>query len=355
MTAPAFDTVIVPDFRSPDRVGRFEPQTLLFLASWMEHAGAARHWPVHVACIGEPPQSIRMLAEQCGALVSVHDSPDAGVGSFSNKLRAWDVDRQTDQLLYLDADMLCLGDPSGLAAFAGCAGGLPAGLPRVPEQYWRIIDDALQLPAPTQRMPCCFTSVGIPLVGTRYGSENEFGRAMWPLYNGGLFLVPFDAPLPDLWVRHWKRIEQLFPQDDPKWEDVVHCDMTALATALRTLEAEHGIALRTLPDEYNTRWMHMVGGAIDVADVRLFHAVNLFRQPVDTPQAIARGLARYDAALRARTRGWALRVARHRGALLRALRMWRRGSTQRVLLLTELNRLLDRYARPVIEPNAGPS
>src|SRR5690554_2295799 len=134
MADPAFDTVIVPDFRGDSRIGRFEPQTLFFLASWMEHAGEARRWPVHVACIGEPPRSVRWLAEQVGARVTVHDSLEDQLGRFGNKLRAWEVDRQTQQLLYLDADMLCVSSPAGLAEFVGYAGGSPAGLPRVPER-----------------------------------------------------------------------------------------------------------------------------------------------------------------------------------------------------------------------------
>jgi len=137
VTAPAFDTVIVPDFRSPQRIGRFEPQTLLFLASWMEHAGEARHWPVHLACIDQPPESVRALAEPCGATISVHESLEQELGRFSNKLRAWDVKLQTDQLLYLDADMLCLGPPIELANRAGSLAGAPAGLPRVPESHGR--------------------------------------------------------------------------------------------------------------------------------------------------------------------------------------------------------------------------
>ena len=48
------DVVTVPDF-SGQAARTFEARTLLFLASWMANAGKARSWPLHLACIGQPP------------------------------------------------------------------------------------------------------------------------------------------------------------------------------------------------------------------------------------------------------------------------------------------------------------
>ena len=68
------DVVTVPDFQGANPA-LFEARTLLFLGSWLENAGSAREWPLHLACIGEPPESVRRLAERCNAIVSGTSSP----------------------------------------------------------------------------------------------------------------------------------------------------------------------------------------------------------------------------------------------------------------------------------------
>ncbi len=68
----AFDVVTVPDFAGAN-AHIFEARALFFLASWMERAGAAKEFPVHLACIGEPPESVRWLAERAGASITVHE------------------------------------------------------------------------------------------------------------------------------------------------------------------------------------------------------------------------------------------------------------------------------------------
>lgn len=355
MAEPAFDTVIVPDFRDASRTGRFEPQTLLFLASWIEHAGEARHWPVHVACIGEPPVSVRRLAEKAGALVTVHESKEDQLGRFGNKICAWDVDARTSQLLYLDADMVCLSPPTALARFVGKAGGSPAGLPRVPEVYWRRIDAHLNLPEPAARMTSTFAEAGIPMTGKRYGSENVFARSMWPLYNGGLLFVPFAAPLPQLWIEHWSEIASLFERDDPMWVDVVLSDMTALATALRTLDHRGELDVVTLPYAFNTRWMQVVGGQADLAGASLFHAVNLFRRPISSADDLPVGLREYVAQLRQKSRQWVWRVAVRRGRFSAALAMHRRGAEAAAKLSGVLQRLAQTHVMPALAGNGSRS
>ncbi len=349
MSEPAFDTVIVPDFRDATRVGRFEPQTLFFLASWIEHAGDARDWPVHIACIGEPPTSVRRLAEQCGGRVSIHKSKEDQLGRFGNKLCAWDIDAQTSQLLYLDADMLCLSSPGALAQFIGRGGGCPAGLPRVPESYWVKIDQALGLPEPNSKMPSTFAAAGIPLGGKRYGSENAFAANMWPLYNGGLFFVPFDAPLPQLWIEHWNRISELFNRDDPLWVDVVLSDMTALATSLRQLQHDGNLDVITLPESFNGRWMQIVGGQVTLEIVSLFHAVNLFRNPIKDAASLYDGLDQYTHQLRQKSRLWARRVALRRGKLKTALSMLRRSRAAQATLSSTLRKLADKHVLPAMQ------
>ena len=80
----AFDVVIVPDFSGKAKT-TFEARTLYFLASWLECAGKSREFPLHLACIGEPPESVRALAKQCDARISLHAPMGEDVGVFANK------------------------------------------------------------------------------------------------------------------------------------------------------------------------------------------------------------------------------------------------------------------------------
>jgi len=62
---PILDVVTVPEFSGQAR-HRFEAQSLFFLASWIECSGRAAGFPLHLACIGQPPASVTKLAERLG-------------------------------------------------------------------------------------------------------------------------------------------------------------------------------------------------------------------------------------------------------------------------------------------------
>ncbi|MEO1129670.1 MAG: hypothetical protein AAFX05_08205 [Planctomycetota bacterium] len=351
MSTPLFDTAIVPDFSSPERTLRFEGQTLFFLASWHEHAGAARSWPVHLACVGEPPASIRALAEKVGARITVHGGHESKLGRLGNKLCAWDVETETDQLLFLDSDTLCFGDPSEiLRPYVGAAAGAPAGLPRVLWEQWERIDAALGLPEPKRRMVCAFTAAGIPLsVKERFAGKDEQGRAMWPLINGGLLFVPRNTPFDTLWVEHWDRIAEIFDESEPCWHDVVFCDMTAMATALRQLEHEGLFDFKELPPTMNCRWMQLVGGQVGLKDVSLYHAVNFFRKPTAGPDWLDAGIAAYETSMRKNVKNWS------QGALFKNFRpdiaaaMNLRAARIRPQILAEIQRLADVHVREAVQ------
>lgn len=136
--AKAFDVVVVPDFLGPLAL-RFEVQTVFFLASWMENAGRARAFPLHVASVGEPPRSVRRMAELCGASLSVHAPMGIERRGVANKLRAFEVRRQTDRALFLDTDVLVLSDISPLGELGDCISAAPDNRPLVPERYWKTI------------------------------------------------------------------------------------------------------------------------------------------------------------------------------------------------------------------------
>ncbi|MCG8604246.1 hypothetical protein MJD09_04500, partial [bacterium] len=62
----------MPDFR-PAKREVFEARTLYFLAAWIENAGLAKDFPLHLACIGRPPSTVRHLGDRCNASITVHE------------------------------------------------------------------------------------------------------------------------------------------------------------------------------------------------------------------------------------------------------------------------------------------
>ena len=89
MTEP-FDVVTVADF-SGKSAHVFEARSLLFLASWLGNAGQARDYPLHLVCIGEPPDNVCKLARKAGARLTVHEPLAIGQVKTANKLRGLEV------------------------------------------------------------------------------------------------------------------------------------------------------------------------------------------------------------------------------------------------------------------------
>ncbi len=217
-----FDVVIVPDF-----LGRsapvFEARTLFFLASWLENAGRAREFPLHLACIGEPPPAVRYLTSRCDAAISVHQPVEAG--SSLNKLRGLEIQGREERVLLLDVDIIVCGDFSRLGEIGHCIAASPAGKPRVPERYWERIYRALGLERPSERIACILGELNCPpLKVVDYPGQNSALHAMTPYYNSGVIFVPWEADLRRLWEEHLRTISALFSQEDPGWRAVTLSD-----------------------------------------------------------------------------------------------------------------------------------
>src|SRR4051812_1748261 len=121
---PQVDVVIVPDFRG-NSARIFEIRTLLFLGSWLEHTGGSRDWPVHVACIGKPPDSVVELARRCGARITQHDNLSTPRSRTLNKLRGLEITPRTEHLFLLDVDIIIQNDLSPLLDLRGSIAALP--------------------------------------------------------------------------------------------------------------------------------------------------------------------------------------------------------------------------------------
>jgi hypothetical protein len=321
--ASAFDIVVVPDFRG-ERIHVFEPRTLFFLASWMEHGGRTRDFPMHVACIGEPPSSVRWLAQRCGARVSVHSPLSVNRGESQNKLRGLEIRGRCPRMLLLDTDVLVLADFSELAELGDCVAAKARPGYRVPDRYWQIIYAALGLPVPIE-----------PTGLQRWGRE-----VMFPYYNSGVVFAPWACGLRPLWEEHMGRIAALFDEEAPHWPAVGQSDQAAFATTLQML-GQRGVRVVRLPEKFNEEISFEYGRGWRIAETVLFHAVGFFRGVEPGPRLVERGLRRY----RARIIRKALRHYWRRVSTRGRLRRLRRQLVPTLVDLHRLGRRLDRLHR----------
>jgi hypothetical protein len=276
MVMRGVDVVTVPDFQGSNRA-LFEARTLLFLGSWLENAGSSRDWPLHLACIGEPPESVRRLADRCDAIVSVHPPTAEGKAPTRNKLRGFAVEPRTDRLLLLDVDVLFLGDPSPILDLGQCLAIAPAGSHRVRREMWQQVYDALEMPLPEGRMLCVRAELADRLPERAWHGRRHL-EPMIRYYNSGVLLVPWSrAPgLLEHWEGYLDRLAELFPLADPAHRKIAVEDQVGLALALEGME-ETDLPLRRLPDPLHATWMHFMAGAVTLQDARIYHAVHLLR------------------------------------------------------------------------------
>jgi hypothetical protein len=271
MSAQAFDVVVVPDFSGPVS-RRFEIMTLLFLASWMEFGGRSRELPLHIACIGAPPESVRALADRCGAEITRH-APMLFDG-FANKLRGFEVNRKTDHLLLLDTDMLVLSDIRELPNDLGgdCIAAAPSlGPCRVGPERWKQIHRALDLPYPEGQV----TPLDLELDTFQCAKYRSRDRKQFPPhYNGGMVYAPWACELGDVWRDHMVRIFEMAP--DIRGPKKKVSNQPSLATAIHALRLQ-GVAFRRLPKEYHVVWQHIATGAVTSHETKLLHTVGFGR------------------------------------------------------------------------------
>jgi hypothetical protein len=277
------DVITVPDFTGP-AAARFELRTLLFLGSWMLHRGASQSWPVHLACIGAPPASVRRLAAAAGASVTVHESMPAPFPGTSNKLRGLEIKPTADRFLLVDTDAMFLRDLEPVAQAVGNGIGVgPVTQNHYTESQW-------------QRIYAC---VGVPYpgpVGTCWRARwdlNEHRRLspeimdrclrMPPYYNGGVIMAAWSLDLGSMWREHLRLILRDLTDArvgvGDQW--VRYSDQHGLATTVEALRLA-GVGVQTLPLPYQVRPPLLVAGVMAWPEVALFHYVNVFRSLADS-------------------------------------------------------------------------
>ena len=183
LRSPQVDVVTVVDFRS-SHTSRYEALVLLFMASWIQNAGLCRANPLHIAYLGEAPDSVIRMAQhvhaQLHCVAPMHWRTDHFVG---NKLRGLEVPTETDHILLLDTDLLFLSDFSEILNYRG---SLAAGLddhPKVSVDAWRQIYAGLNEPLPAARGSCMLAESRLPLTPrawARYQVPKQELRATLP-------------------------------------------------------------------------------------------------------------------------------------------------------------------------------
>jgi hypothetical protein len=333
------DVVVVPDFDGPRR-STFEAQALLFLASWIENAGAARRFPLHLACIGEPPDSVVHLADRANAQLSVHASLP-GDDRRMNKFRAADVKALTERLAYLDVDMVVLGDLSRLAEIPTDAiSAAPELHPKVAPDTWATLYHALDVPMPAHRIPSRLSELGLPLKYEHFEGEEAVLGAMVPWWNSGLFVTPWRFDLVGRWRRQMEVVCRLEGSDTPGWRHVSSNDQPLFAVVVHSLVAE-GARFERLPHGFNVLWQELHAGGVGLGDTAAFHATTAFRhiEPGQlTRESFETELERYGGRLARRSRRLLVRGLKKPSAprhLVRAFASVRR----RDRLLATLRRL----------------
>jgi len=291
-----FDVVIVPDFDGP-RAYDFELRTLFFLASWLDHAGSSKDFPLHVACIGPPPPSVVWMAERCGARISVHPPLLLLEKRYSNKIRGLEVDGTTPHLLLLDVDTLVFSDLAGLDRLGRCIAAAPAFQPQVPERDWDTIYDRLAIPPPDRRMDSIRGELDLPpILRPLYPRQHAERNGMVPYYNSGVLYLPWDSGIRPYWERRILDAASLFQPGDEAWYAVGQGDQVGLALALAAVTG-NGLPLRRLPESFHSQWMYLYRGTLPIDETKIYHATRFLVNVVHGSEDVPREILRYRNAL----------------------------------------------------------
>lgn len=266
-----FDVVTVPDFRSC-RVVDFETRTLFFLASWIECGAAVRGTPLHVACIGDPPPSVRRLAADASASVTVHQPLDVEGRGTSNKIRGLETNGRSDQVLLVDTDVLFLREPGVFGELGPGLAAAPAVAPRVPDRYWERVYGAFALAPPEERIESVRGALDCPIVKREmYPGQKDEVRYMRPYFGAGVVWAPRDRGLGPLWLDAIRRTVPLVAEGEAARASVTESDQVGLAVAIEMLR-RRGVPFRTLPPSHHAHWLHFYRRTASFAEARLFHA-----------------------------------------------------------------------------------
>jgi hypothetical protein len=278
----AIDVVVCPDFAGPLRQV-FETRTLLFLGSWLEHEGASRCWPLHLVCIGEPPESVRELAGRCGAAVSVRDGLPGLGNRIMNRLRGLEIESRTGRILMVDCDTIVLRDLAPVLELGECFAAKVGPRNPLPADLWQEIFDVAGVKMPPERVEPWVLGVADRL--PREGSRRTYREPMPPYFQAAVYLVPARSSLRANWERIQRTLSERYADRPGPYDRLWKKTQSSLSICVAILASE-GIPWRWLPDSLNVTHPMYASGDISYEETRIFHAGTIFRrghenQPLD--------------------------------------------------------------------------
>lgn len=272
--AEPFEIITVPDFSGRTRY-RFEARTILFLASWMENAGAARSLPLHIACVGEPPESVRRMADRAGAIVTVHEHLSLGGAQGANKLRGLDVEPRATRYLLVDTDVVFLGDVSTIGDLPDCISAAPAAIARVPMHLWKRLYAGMGLDFPEERMAMIHSEVDMPpFRREQFEHQDRDTASSPPYYNSGVVFALWEYDLRSLWAECMELGFRIVDRSEVGADGIVRSDQAGLALSIASLRKQ-GVEFRRLPDGMHARWRHIYGGTPTPDEMQILHTTGM--------------------------------------------------------------------------------
>ena len=266
------------------QAGELEIKALLLAASLKRHLRCAHELivavPTPAQTWGEISPTTRELLQQFGAsIVPIVNPIDPGY-PIGNKLACIDVPARARKIVFLDSDILCLGDPGFPACLRAPFAAKPADLRTfaASEEVWRPLYAAAGVPMPRLRLA---TTV-----------SGEFGP---PYFNSGVISVDSGLHFGAAWIdcaRTLSKLEAM--RDQGHWLDQVSLPiaMGRLGLAYSALDERfnfpaHLKPLRAqLPIFCHYHWPHVV------RQEPLLH--RLVRDLAQEHAAIGRAIAAHD-------------------------------------------------------------
>ncbi len=337
---PVFDVVIVPDFGGRAKL-TFEARTLYFLASWIEFAAASRGFPLHVACIGEPPPSVRLLAERCGARISLHQPMGDQLGVFANKLRGFEAPLETDRIFLLDVDIFILSDLSPLAELvpADAIAATHSHSAIILPEMWEELYARLDMTPPARGMMDFHLTLEDGVPAPR--------GALYPSFSSGAVLAPKRSDLHKLWIEHLSVLAEFRARWTEKLTplNMLCGDEPALATAMHLLE-RRGQQIVVMPDRFHGKWRHLYRRSPKLNEFALFHMSSSFAQGETLNEKLDPKSTFYQRKL---LRRYGKRWLRHSAAhTSEAVRYLVPASLELIRLRQIVRRLYDNHIREVV-------
>ena len=278
----AIDVVVCPDFAGP--LGQvFEARTLLFLGSWLEHEGASRSWPLHLVCIGEPPEPVRQLAGRCGAIVSVRDGLPGLGNRIMNRLRGLEIESRTGRILMVDCDAIVLRDLAPVLELGDCFAAIVGPRNPLSADLWREVFDLAGVKMPQERVEPWVLGVADRLPPQE--RRGTFQEPMPPYFQAAVYLVPARSSLRANWERIQRTLSERYAGRPRPYDRLWKKTQCSLSVCVAILASE-GIPWRWLPTSLNASNLMYVSGELSCQETRIFHVPTIFRRgPKDRPVA----------------------------------------------------------------------